>query len=145
MDDQVLEKLDVRLLARVDLLAQRPRERAVLVQDDRNLPVARAHDQVDVADDGLAKLFAGIVDGFDFFEHGLVQDVHAVVHDFIEEAVLAPHVVIDPGLGQVDRLGDVLHGGAVVSLFVEDARRDAADFPELVLRLCLLRHGIADD
>src|SRR5271157_2996223 len=94
--------------------------------------VARAHDQVNVADDGLAKLLAGVGDVLDGGEHGFIQDIHSVVLDFVKQAVLAAHVMIKACLGEADGLRDILHRSAVVTLRVEDTRGDAANFTELL-------------
>src|SRR5579859_6465780 len=104
--DEALEIMDVLALARVDFFMERSFERPIFVEDNRDFKVARPHNQVDVADDRLSELFTGVGNILDFIENRLLQDVHAVVHDFVEEVVLTYDVMIQTGFSKAHGIGD---------------------------------------
>ena len=49
-----------------------------------------------------------------------LEPLHGVVHDREQQVFLALDVVVEPGLGQVDRGGDRAHRGGVEALLVKD-------------------------
>ena len=51
------------------------------------------------------------------------EPLHRVVHDREQQVFLALDVVVEPGLGQIDRGGDVAHRRGVEALLVEDFGR----------------------
>jgi len=131
--DEILEHLDVLLFSRVDLSTQRPLQRTILVQNDGDLHVAGAHDQVNVADDRLAQRLTRVCDGLYSVGYVLLQNVHAIVHDLKQQPILATYVVIEARLGETYCQRDVLHRRAVVALLKKHARGDAADVAQLSL------------
>ena len=110
------------------------------MQDHCDLQIAGADHQIDVADDRLAELFLWVLNRLDLFEHALIENIHAVVHDLKQEPVLAAHMMIEPRFGELDGLRDVLHRGAIVPFFVEDAGGNAADFTELLFGIRVFSH-----
>ena len=140
LGDEIFQKTNIGSLARVDLSPKSAFEGPVLVQDNGNLQISRADNQVDMTGNGLSQLFARVADGLNLSQNRLIQDIHPVVHDFIEQAVLAFDVVIQTGLSEVHRLGDVLHGCAVIALFIEHSSRNPAYLAKFVLRFRRLSH-----
>src|SRR6266567_8051307 len=58
LGDEIFQKTNVGSLARVDFSPQSAFERPVLVQDDGDLQISRADNQVDMTGNGLSQLFA---------------------------------------------------------------------------------------
>ena len=132
--------MNIRPLARVDLLLQRAFKRPVLVQDDGQFPIARADDQINVPGDRLLQSFARVGDGADFANHRLFQDVHPIILDLVKQPFLAADVVVKPGFGEANGFGNILHGSAGESLFVEHPRRNAANLAASFVGVCGLLH-----
>src|SRR5579872_1977906 len=120
--------------------AKRSAQRTIFVQDHRDFKITRAHNQVDVPSNGLAKFFAWITDGSHLVKHGLLQDIHTVVHNLKQQAILASNMVVKTGLRQTHGLSNILHRGAGVAFFIKHARCLAANLSQPMLSIRAWRH-----
>src|SRR5208283_4236452 len=135
--NQVLDEVNVFLLADVDAFAEHGRQGMVFVQHDRDLPVHRAEHHFDVqADQGAQALFR-IGDAAHRSEHTLLGNLHGVVHDLEQDFVLALKMVVQTAFAELESGGDVVHGSGVVASLLKQAGGSAQDF------LPGVNHGLA--
>jgi hypothetical protein len=72
--------------------------------------------------------FFGAFDASCDVDHTLFGNVHGVRHDVVEDLVLRLEVVVEAALRELERGGDVVHGGGVVALLLEQAGGSAQNF-----------------
>ncbi len=89
--------------------------------------------------DHEAQPLLGVADLHGRFGHLAFELVEAVLHDVEQELGLAVDVVIEAGLGDAERVGDVADRGGVVALLQDDRGRGAVDLG----RSSVGRHGTA--
>ena len=62
------------------------------------------------------------------FEHALLRDLHGMVHDLEQDFVLALKVVVEPAFAELERGGDVVHRGCVISALLKQPGGGAQNF-----------------
>src|SRR5215831_732817 len=94
----------------------------VLMQHDRDLPVAHAEHDLDVQGYKCAQALFWIGDCTCGLDHALLGDVHGVAHDVEEHLVFALEVMVEASLAELERGGYVVHRRRVVAALLEEAR-----------------------
>src|SRR5437588_1294248 len=126
--DQLLDKMDVLLLASVDALAQPGRQGMIFMENYGDLPVARSQDQLDVQANQRSQTLLGIRQGAHRRQHPRLRDFHGVIHDVEENLVLAAKMMVEPAFAELERRGNIVHGSGVVPLLAEEAGGGTQDF-----------------
>src|SRR5215468_204860 len=117
--NHALDKVNVILLAHVDLLAQRRRQRVVLVKHYGDFAIAHTQHHLDVQTNEHAQALLRILDTTHRLDHALLGDIERMVHDVKQHLVLALEMVIQPALAELERGGYVVHGCRVVAPLLE--------------------------
>src|SRR6266436_7622028 len=130
--DEVLDEVQVILLASVDFSPERGWKRMILVQHNRNLAVFGTEHNLDVQPDQRAQalfgsLNAGSLDAAYNIDDPFLGDLHGMRHDVEQDFVFRLEVVIEAALGEIERGGDIVHGSGIVSLLLKKARGGTQD------------------
>ncbi len=91
----------------------------VFVQHHGNFPVPRAEHDLNVQPNQGAQALFRIGDAANRIEHTLLGDLHGVVHDLVQDFVFTLKVMIEAAFAQLERGGNVVHGGSVVTALLK--------------------------
>src|SRR5581483_847259 len=119
------ENVDIFLLPGIHTLAQCGRKRMIFMQDDGDLPVAGADDQLNVQSDQRPQPFFRIGNFTYGGEDTFLGDVHGMIHDVEEDLILAAEVVVKASLAELQRPRDVIHRGGIVAPLTKQSRGGA--------------------
>src|SRR5581483_705022 len=91
----------------------------IFVQHHSDLPVPHAEHNTDMQPDQSSQALLWISDTTRRIDDSFLCDIHCMIHQIKKDLVLTLKVMIEPALAQLQSGGNIVHGGAVVSLLLE--------------------------